>query len=311
MASLHPHDHFYSNGNTAYSSLSGTPEAEKMLKNPDGTPGPEAGAIPDGIEVNPGPDFNSAPQPYYPEQHHQQHLQHQQLPQQPQQQQQPYYDHAPTPQTQYSQTTYTNNNLSAGPPTPEKGTHDEGRICGLRKPTFFLTIIALILLAALIAVAGALGAVLAQKNSEIASLSSSSPTPTTSTAPSATATAQAVLDLSKPAPTDTAIRKGECPTSSSKPRWEVPGSNITFEKDCGKDYIYNDIGKVPTANIEECVRLCAVFNINKQTELGRCAGVVYIYKDDQGNDDPYCWLKYTQNTNQILSKDYVESAWIL
>lgn len=172
MASLHPHDHFYSNGNTAYSSLSGTPEAEKMLKNPDGTPGPEAGAIPDGIEVNVGPDFNSAPQPYYPEQqqlHQHQHLQQQQILPQQQQQQQPYYDQAPTPQTQYSQTTYTNNNLSsAGPSTPEKGTHDDGRICGLRKPTFFLTIIALILLAALIAVAGALGAVLAQKNSEIA-----------------------------------------------------------------------------------------------------------------------------------------------
>ncbi|TDZ49705.1 hypothetical protein CTRI78_v007903 [Colletotrichum trifolii] len=300
MASPHPHDHYYSN--THYSSTSASPEAEKMLKHPNRSPGPEAGAIPDGLEVNQGQHYSSAPQPYYP---HEQ-----------QQQQQPYYDHAPTPQTQYTQTT-AGNGYSVASPSKEQGSGHatgEGRICGVRKPTFFLLIVALVLLAALVAVAGALGAILAEKNNEIAELLAASPATTASPSPSPTAagtSTSAVLDLSQAAPTDTAIKKGECPTGSTKPRWEVPGTNLTFEKDCGKDYIYNDIGNVPMANIEECVRLCAVFNLNKQTELGRCAGIVFLYKDAQGNDDPYCWLKYTQNTNQILSKDYTESAWIV
>ncbi|KAF5505051.1 hypothetical protein CGCS363_v004112 [Colletotrichum siamense] len=297
MASLHPHDHFYSGRTSGYSSHSVSPEAEKMLKNPHGSPGPESGAIPDGLEVNQGMDFNNAPQPYYPQSQHQP---------------APYYDHhATSPQTQYTQTTYTNNHTPVGvPPAGEKGDPRDGRICGLRKPTFFLMLVSLFLLCALIAVAGALGAVVAQKNSELAKATASAAAGSSSTS-TPSGTANAVLDLSKPAPTDTAVRKGECGTSSSKPTWEVPGTNLTFEKDCGSDYIYNDIGKVPTTNIEECIRLCAVFNVNKQTELGRCAGIVYLYKDDQGNDDPYCWLKYTKNTNQILSKDYTESAWIV
>ncbi|KAF9880114.1 hypothetical protein CkaCkLH20_02068 [Colletotrichum karsti] len=279
-----------------------------MLKNPNGSPGPEAGAIPDGLEVHPGPNFNDAPQPYLPQM--------QQHNMQPQHHQQPaYYDHnVQTPQTQYSHTTYTNNHHPAAVPPPGKeGKEDarDGRICGLRKPTFFLTMLSVVLLATLIAVAGALGAVVAQKNSQLARATASAAPTSTGASATPTATSAAVLNLAEAAPTDTAIKKGECPTGSTKPKWEVPGTNITFEKDCGSDYIYNDIGKVPTTNIEECVRLCAVFNLNKQTELGRCAGIVYLYKDDQGNDDPYCWMKYTKNTNQILSKDYTESAWIV
>lgn len=160
MASLHPHDHFYSGRTSGYSSHSVSPEAEKMLKNPNGSPGPESGAIPDGLEVNQGMDFNNAPQPYYPQSQHQPAPYH--------------YHHATSPQTQYTQTTYTNNHTPVGvPPGGEKGDPRDGRICGLRKPTFFLMLVSLFLLCALIAVAGALGAVVAQKNSELAKYVSS------------------------------------------------------------------------------------------------------------------------------------------
>lgn len=137
-----------------------SPEAEKMLKNPNGSPGPESGAIPDGLEVNQGMDFNNAPQPYYPQSQHQP---------------APYYDHhATSPQTQYTQTTYTHNHTPVCvPPAGEKGDPRDGRICGLHKPTFFLMLVSLFLLCALIAVAGALGAVVAQKNSELAKYVSS------------------------------------------------------------------------------------------------------------------------------------------
>ncbi|KAL0944883.1 uncharacterized protein CTRU02_202770 [Colletotrichum truncatum] len=301
MASLHPHEQ--QPHSSRHSTHSGSPEAEKMLKNPNGAPGPEAGAIPDGLEVNEGAHFNTAPQAYQPDAY------------QPEvQQYKAYYDHNPqTPQTQYTQTTYTNNHQPpvAVPPVQHESKGDR-RVCGLRKPTFLLTLVCLALLAAVIAIAGAMGAVLAQKNSEVADLSASVSALASATAsPTPTTTSVAALDMSKPAPTDTAIRKGECPTTSTKPQWEIPGTNLTFVKDCGKDYIYKDITKIPTRNIEECIRFCAVYNLNQQTDLWRCAGIVYLYRDDDGGNNPFCWLKYAQNTDQILSKNYAESAWIV
>lgn len=129
-----------------------------MLKNPNGSPGPEAEAIPDGLEVNTGANYSTAPQPYQPA-----HAQ-------------PYYDQshvAHTPQTNYSETTYNNNNNNNNaplPPMPEKGGSgsQDGRICGLHKGTFWLMVFCVALLSTLIAVAGALGATIASKNSEIA-----------------------------------------------------------------------------------------------------------------------------------------------
>ncbi|KAK1531854.1 hypothetical protein CPAR01_11503 [Colletotrichum paranaense] len=302
MASLHPHDHFYSNRHSNYSSHSPSPEAEKMLKQPNGGPGPEAGAIPDGLEVNTGANYSTAPQSYEPAQA------------------QPYYDqlqhqhqHQPhTPQTNYTETTYAQNQHS---PMPEKqlaerkGSKDDGTICGLRKATFWLLILSSLLFCALVGVAGGLGALVASKNNEIANLQS--PSSSSSTATPTSASSSAAFDLSKPAATDTPIALNKCPGSSSVLTYQVPGTNLTFSKDCGTDYLYNDIAQVPAKNFEECVRYCAAFNLQQQSRKGPCKGVVYIYEGEQGEDSNWCWMKYTKNMVQNGAKDYTESAWIL
>ncbi|OLN81075.1 hypothetical protein CCHL11_09396 [Colletotrichum chlorophyti] len=309
MASLQPPDNFYTNGNSLHSSISSSPEAEKMLRNPDGSPGPEADAIPDGLELNTDVNYSTMPQPYHPPQP------------------QTYYDQdrAHATQADYSQATYQHS-----PPlsNPEKAPKGEGRICGLSKPTFCLLVVCLVLLCALIAVAGALGAVIASKNSQISDLAaasacsasatpssnavpSESVTPSSSVTPSASATAVAALDLSQPAPTDTAIALNKCPGVSSQLTWEVPGTNLTFSKDCGMDYMFNDIAQVPAKNFEECVRYCAAFSLQPQSRKGPCKGVVYIFKGEQGEDGNWCWMKYSKNTQQSGAKDYTESAWLL
>ncbi|KAK1673526.1 hypothetical protein BDP55DRAFT_218556 [Colletotrichum godetiae] len=300
MASLHPHNHFYSNRHSKHSSQSPSPEAEKMLKHPDGTPGPEADAIPDGLEVNTGANYSTAPQTYEPAQT------------------QPYYgqqqhQHQPhTPQTNYTETTYAHNQHS---PMPEKrpaegnGSKDDGTICGLRKATFWLLVLSSLLFCALVGVAGGLSALVASKNSEIANLQS--PSTSSSTATPTSASSAVAFDLSKPAATDTPIALNKCPGTSSALTYEVPGTNLTFSKDCGTDYLFNDIAQVPAKNFEECVRYCAAFNLQQQSRKGPCKGVVYIYEGEQGEDSNWCWMKYTKNMVQNGAKDYTESAWIL
>ncbi|TIC98783.1 hypothetical protein CH35J_005034 [Colletotrichum higginsianum] len=304
MASLHPHDHFYSNGNSGYSSHSTSPEAEKMLKDPNGGPGPESHAIPDGLEVNTGAAYSTAPQSYQPaapapQPYYDQH----------QHPDQHHHTHAP-PQTNYTETAYDNSVTHHHPSTPEKMHPDDGTICGLRKTTFWLLVLSSLLFCALVGVAGGLGAMLASKNSEIASLQSPAAA-STSTSASPTASASAAFDLSKPAETDTPIALNKCPGSGSELTYEVPGTNLTFSKDCGTDYLYNDIAQVPARNFEECVRYCAAFNLQQQSRKGPCKGVVYIFKGEQGEDGNWCWMKYNKNTAQKGAKDYTESAWVL
>ncbi|KAK2028360.1 hypothetical protein LX32DRAFT_663956 [Colletotrichum zoysiae] len=279
-----------------------------MLKDPNGAPGPEADAVPDGLEVNTGADYSTAPQAYQPAPIAQQ----------------PYngYDqhhHAHTPQTNQTETTYADNSYyHQQSPTPEKRRTADGTICGLRKPTFWLMVLSSLLLCALIGVAGGLGAMLANKNSEIASLrsladNSTSATPTTAS-PTASPTASSpplAFDLSQPAETDTPIGLNKCPGSGSQLTYEVPGTNLTFSKDCGTDYLYNDIAQVPAKNLEECVRYCAAFNLQQQSRKGPCRGVVYIFRGEQGEDANWCWMKYNKNTVQKGAKDYTESAWIM
>ncbi|GKT51542.1 uncharacterized protein ColSpa_11723 [Colletotrichum spaethianum] len=293
MSSLHPHDHFYYNGNSGHSSHSASPEAEKMLKNPNGAPGPEADAIPDGLEVNTGLNYSTAPQPY-----------------QPAPTPQPYYDqhhHVHSPRTEYTEATYTSNHY---PSTPEKRHAAAGTVCGLRKPTFWLLVLSSLLFCALIGVAGGLGAMLASKESEIARLQSPAVS-SSSTSATPTASASVAFDLSKPAETDTPISLNKCPGSNSELTYEVPGTNLTFSKDCGTDYLYNDIAQVPAKNFEECLRYCAAFNLQQQSRKGPCKGVVYIFKGEQGEDSNWCWMKYTKNNVDNGAKDYTESAWIV
>ncbi|KAK1984681.1 hypothetical protein LZ30DRAFT_779628 [Colletotrichum cereale] len=270
-----------------------------MLTNPNGGPGLQA--VPDGLEVNTGIDYSTAPQAY------------QSAPQQPYNEYGQHH-HAHTPRTDHTEMTYTNDNKNHHyhSPTPEKRRTEAGTICGTRKPTFWLMVLSSLLLCALIGVAGGLGAMLASKNSQIASLQSLADNSTSAT-PTATTTASPTLafDLSQPAETDTPIGLNKCPGSGSKLTYEVPGTNLTFSKDCGTDYLFNDIAQVPAKNFEECVRYCAAFNLQQQSRKGPCRGVVYIFKGEQGEDGNWCWMKYNKNTVQNGAKDYTESAWIL
>ncbi|KAK1590312.1 uncharacterized protein LY79DRAFT_221319 [Colletotrichum navitas] len=312
MTSLHPHDNFYLNGGS-HTSDSPPLETDKMLKNTNGASGPEADAVPDGLEVNTGVDYSTAPQAYQPAP----------TPQQPYNGYDQHY-HAHTPQTNQTEMTYTDNNhynrYNHDSLTPKKRRTEDGTICGLRKPTFWLIVLSSLLFCALIGVAGGLGAMLANKNNEIESLrsladnsTSATPTasPTTSLTATPTASSSLAFDLSQPAETGTPIGLNKCPGSGSQLTYQVPGTNLTFSKDCGTDYPFNDIARVPAKNFEECVRFCAAFSLQPQSRKGPCRGVVYISPGEQGADSIWCWMKYNQNTGQKRAKDYTESAWIL
>ncbi|EFQ33910.1 uncharacterized protein GLRG_09054 [Colletotrichum graminicola M1.001] len=281
-----------------------------MPNNTNGAPSPKADAVPDGLEVNTGVDYSTAPQAY----------QSAPTPQQPYNGYDQHY-HAHTPLTNQTETTYTDNNhYNHDLPTSEKRRTEDGTICGLRKPTFWLIILSSLLFCALIGVAGGLGAMLANKDNEIESLrsladNSTSATPTASPTASPTTSPTVLLslafDLSQPAETGTPIGLNKCPGSGALLTYEVPGTNLTFSKDCGTDYLYNDIAQVPAKNFEECVRYCAAFNLQQQSRRGPCRGVVYIFLGEQGEDANWCWMKYNKNTAQKGAKDYTESAWIM
>ncbi|KAK1977112.1 hypothetical protein LZ30DRAFT_276254 [Colletotrichum cereale] len=240
-----------------------------MLEHLNGASGPQAFAIPDGLEVNTVPNYDSEPHQLQPAQAR------------------PYYN-------QYQST------LEA------KG---KGRstISGSRKLMYWLIALSVFLLCALIGITGGLGALIASKNSEIANLSS----PTSSSSNSPNATVAVAIDLSKPAPTDTTISQTKCPDNiSMKLDYKMPGTDLTFSKDCNMDYWGNDVANLPAKNFDECVRLCAFYALQPQKPNIPCKGVVYNYKESQGINNSYCWLKSYRSEATFMGEGGLESAWI-
>ncbi|TLS31546.1 hypothetical protein PpBr36_02579 [Pyricularia pennisetigena] len=100
--------------------------------------------------------------------------------------------------------------------------------------------------------------------------------------------------------------RADCPRSGDK-RYTVPGTNLTFTRTCGVDYKDNDLGRFPTATMEDCLALCAQLNIYPSSGQGLCEGVTWMFGGTQGEGSSYCYPKYKVDAKGPDRTD-VESA---
>ncbi|EGY15379.1 hypothetical protein HYQ45_002462 [Verticillium longisporum] len=215
-------------------------------------------------------------------------------------------------------------------PPPATLTSSEGRICGLRKTTFWLIVLSAVLAAGLIGAAVAAG-ILASQNSNgngsagsgAATTASGPATATTAavsasasesaaTTRSATSTASATDFTAIPIPTQASSGLGVtdpgCPGVNGT-EYTVPGTDLVFERLCGVNFAGNDIGHIPMTRMEDCLMLCASQYISPQGAAGSCLGVVWGYGGRQGTNAAYCWLKFSKTIREDVAD--TETAWLI
>ncbi|OAL51747.1 hypothetical protein IQ07DRAFT_390262 [Pyrenochaeta sp. DS3sAY3a] len=199
-------------------------------------------------------------------------------------------------------------------------------ICGIRKRTFWIVlIVAIIVIAA--AVGGGVGGALANRSSNNTSQASSqstqppsqSPaTESTSTTPSPTSseTTPSLSTSTIVGPTSTIYR--DCPSSNSSLYTATFGSSkMQFRKACEISFSnapnQKDSLATPVASLDECINLCAAYNIQNRTQIedgsgrsGICNAVCWRNTFDKINDWPggMCFGFTTLNTTRDG-----ESAW--
>jgi hypothetical protein len=207
-------------------------------------------------------------------------------------------------------------------------------ICGLRRRTFWIAmIVAIIVVAA--AVGGAVGGTLASKSSRNGShridpdtpeLFSAAATPTSSTQTPASApittsnptttptSAQSTADVTTTSvvgPSRTLLR--DCP-SANNTLYDVTHGDTTmsFRKACGISFV-ND-GRVNTVkgtvvtSLNDCIDLCAAYNINNKTQIASgasriCNSVCWRNTFEKINDLPggMCFGFTSQNSSGTFS----------
>ncbi|KAI8213679.1 hypothetical protein K4K54_001045 [Colletotrichum sp. SAR 10_86] len=248
--------------------------------------------------------------------------------QQPYQQQQPYSQSAPTPSAY-------GGDYAAAPP-PGKG---EKRVCGIRAATFWMGLLALIFLLGTIGASAAAGTIAQQyagyiqtcdakleqsatqasasaaasNSAATASASASNTASGTVSATAAAASATSTGFTSIPLPQQASSIFGEatsnCPNLSAENKtYSVPGSNLKFVRECGKNYPFNDLGYIPLTRMEDCMNLCAALSVTTQSADGPCIGVAWVTAGKQGTDQNYCWLKGAKGSPD--PKANVEAAWL-
>ncbi|KAM0329501.1 hypothetical protein ACHAQA_004810 [Verticillium albo-atrum] len=211
----------------------------------------------------------------------------------------------------------------------------EDRICGLRRVTFWLVMLSAILAAGLIGAAAAAG-VMASKNSNDGSggsvaagacssvpVASASASASASVSGSASASASASTTTGAsttsasdftaiPIPTQASAGLGVtdpgCPGVNGT-EFEVPGTDLVFERICGVNYPGNDIGMLPMTRMDDCLLLCASQNISPQGAAGSCLGVVWGYGGRQGTNAAFCWLKFGKTDGEVAED--TETAWLV
>jgi hypothetical protein len=188
-------------------------------------------------------------------------------------------------------------------------------ICGLRQRTFWIAVIVGIIVVAA-AVGGGVGGTLSSKSSRNSTSSlndaaqsqpksaSIVPTPT-SAEPSTTVTTTSIVG-----PSSTLLR--DCPSSNSTLYDVTLGdTTMSFRKACSNSLlnangIDNAFGR-PVASLNECINLCAAYNVNNKTQIQRgssriCNAVCWRNTFDKINDWPggMCFGFASQNSSGLF-----------
>lgn len=207
-------------------------------------------------------------------------------------------------------------------------------ICGLAVPTFWILLVigAIVVIGA--AVGGGVGGSLASKSSKNSSSLSStavqSGSGTTTPAASSQSTGPitssptstpAVTTTELPGPTTTLLR--DCPSSNNTLYSVDIGSVMTFRKICNLSYqnSLNGFAVVnsPTTSLDDCVNLCAAYNVQNQTEIAAgesdvCNAV--CWRNTFVNDEfpGQCFGYTTQNSSNafVVNQETIcdAAAWI-
>ncbi|KAK3401456.1 hypothetical protein B0T20DRAFT_115189 [Sordaria brevicollis] len=158
------------------------------------------------------------------------------------------------------------------------------RICGLRRPTFFLTV-ALLAVIVIAAVGGGVGGSLAVKNAKSSSASSpSSPASTTvsdqltsTTPPSSTTTSSSTTTASIITVPTVGVLAFDCAAVASSGKQIITMGSLTygFSVGCNQDFTGNGIDLAGTIaySFEDCLRSCA--QTNRITKNDTCVGVSF------------------------------------
>ncbi|EAQ82954.1 hypothetical protein CHGG_10772 [Chaetomium globosum CBS 148.51] len=210
-------------------------------------------------------------------------------------------------------------------PTHEIGTSGtQPRILGLRRTTFFLTA-SNILLAIALVVLGVVQSQVLRNETGTATGSGAQGVCPSATNPSSTSTATSTSPPTcTPEPnkicfaTDqsitTAVAVGaviqECPLPSGQANYTVPGTKLTFRRECETDYPSGDLGMFPVISMADCIALCAQLNLYPASALGPCTGVSWVTADGpQGTGLSFCYPK--SGMGKATTRAKTESAVLL
>ncbi|KAK4120951.1 hypothetical protein N657DRAFT_623915 [Parathielavia appendiculata] len=200
-------------------------------------------------------------------------------------------------------------------------TRGSGKILGLRRTTFFLTVSNILLAIALIVLGVVQSQVLRSSSGTATSLPAgldaqqsscpsigSSPSITGSVASTSTSATAAAAPTGKVCfATDKSITSAvalgdvisECPLPDGKANYTVPGTGLTFERVCETDYPSDDLAWFPVISMLDCIHLCAQLNLYPASARGRCVGVSWVYADGpQGTGLSFCYPKSATNRSQ-------------
>ncbi|KAH6846959.1 hypothetical protein B0I37DRAFT_134650 [Chaetomium sp. MPI-CAGE-AT-0009] len=179
------------------------------------------------------------------------------------------------------------------------------RILGLRRTTFFLTVSNILLAIALI-VLGVVQSQILRKETGTTGPEAQGACPSPNPSATSTSTSTALLPTCTPEPnkicfaTDqsitTAVAVGavikECPLPAGQANYTVPGTKLTFRRECETDYPSGDLGRFPVISMADCIHLCAQLNLYPASALGPCMGVSWVTADGpQGLGLSFCYPK--------------------
>jgi hypothetical protein len=104
----------------------------------------------------------------------------------------------------------------------------------------------------------------------------------------------------------------ECPWVDNT-TYTVPGTNQVYIRQCGVNWGAvdgaKDIQNIAKNSMEDCIALCAKYNLNTQTSRRTCVGVTWVYAGPQGTNVNYCWPK--ASLGLLTYWDNMESALLL
>ncbi|KAK4149051.1 hypothetical protein C8A00DRAFT_38367 [Chaetomidium leptoderma] len=207
--------------------------------------------------------------------------------------------------------------VSSPGPAPFEATYEgitpgsPPRILGLRRTTFFLTVSNILLAIGLIVLGVVQNQALRTSSGGPTGLEAQGSCPSSSATPSGTSASASAAPTCSPEAdkicfaTDksitTAVALGEvipeCPLPDGNSNYTVPGTKLTFKRECETDYPNADMGTFPVLTMADCIHLCAQLNLYPASALGRCVGASWVYADGpQGKGISFCYPKSEMKT---------------